>query len=945
MNGPASTQPRVVGVRFEHRREALGLGVERPRLSWTIEADQPGWQQAAYEVQAWAPGGQLIAETGRTESEDSVLIPWPFAPLHSRDRLEVRVRVWGVDGVATDWSDRYPLEAGLLDAADWSARFVSPGWDEDTTRPQPGPLLRKEFRVRPGVVQARLYVTSLGVFEALINGMAVGDHVMDPGWTSYDRRLRYQTFDVAGLLQQGANATGAMLGDGWYRSRLGWNGGRRNCYGDRLGLLAQLEITYADGTVQRVVTDETWRSARGPILFSDIYDGETYDARNERPGWCTAGYDDRDWSGVFVLERDLRSLVAPDGPPVRCIETLSPVAILTSRSGKMIADFGQNIVGRVRLNVSGEAGRAITIRHAEVLENGELCTRPLRTAKATDCYILKGEGQETWEPRFTFHGFRYAEIDGWPGTLPAANVCAVVCHSDLERTGWFECSEPLYNRFHANTVWSMRGNFFDVPTDCPQRDERLGWTGDIQLFSPTACFLYDSAGFLASWLADLAADQGTDGAVPFVVPNTLMDPPVGAAGWGDAAAVVPWTLYERYGDKGVLARQYGSMAAWVDLLARLSGDARLWDRGFQFGDWLDPAAPPDDAAAARTDPYLAATAYFARSAAIVARAAAVLGRDSDAARYQALACEVREAFARQFVTPAGRLTSDTATAYALAIQFDLLPHAEQRVRAGDRLAELVRSNGYRISTGLLGTPAICDALCAAGQVEAALRLFDERRCPSWLYPVTMGATTIWERWDSLRPDGSVNPGAMTSFNHYALGSVADWLYRTVGGLAPAEPGYRRLLIEPRPGRNLTYADVRHRTPYGMASCKWRIEGECIAVEVVVPPNTTATVRLPGRGPEALEAGSGVHHWAYPYRRQDELPAPSPDSTLDDLYADPPSWNAVLACLLTHAPDLMGRVVTTQRADGGVSLRQIVSSAARPGESEAALLHQLKGLLE
>ncbi len=938
-------KPSIVDLRFEHRREALGIGVDRPRLSWEVADAAQGWQQAAYEVHAWALGGEVCGETGRIESEDSVLAPWPFAPLRSRERLEVRVRAWGMDGEPSEWSERYPVEAGLLDAGDWSASFVTPGWDEDTSNPQPGPLLRKEFPVGMGVKRARLYVTALGVFEALINGVIVGDHVMDPGWTSYHRRLRYQTFDVTGFLHEGVNAIGAMLGDGWYRGRLGWDGGRRNCYGDRLGLLAQLEITYSDGAVQRVVTDESWRSAAGPVVCSDIYDGETYDARCERPGWCNAGHDDGEWSSVSSLERDLRTLVAPVGPPVRGVETLSPAAITTSPSGKTIVDFGQNIVGRVRLTVSGEAGQTVRIRHAEVLEDGELCTRPLRTAKATDCYILRGGGQETWNPRFTFHGFRYVEVEGWPGVLAAVDICAVVCHSDMERTGWFECSEPLYNRFYENTVWSMRGNFFDVPTDCPQRDERLGWTGDIQLFSPAACFLYDSAGFLASWLADLAADQGADGAVPFVVPNILMDPPVGAAGWGDAAVVVPWTLYERFGDARILASQYDSMAAWVDHVARLSGAARLWDRSFQFGDWLDPAAPPDDPAAARTDPCLIATAYFARSAGIVARAAAALGRDAEAARYQTLASEVREAFAHQFVTPAGRLLSDTPTAYALAIQFDLLPGAEQRAQAGERLADLVHASGYRISTGLLGTPAICDALCAAGQHETALHLFDARRCPSWLYPVTMGATTIWERWDSLRPDGSVNPGAMTSFNHYALGSVADWLFRTVGGLGPAEPGYHRLTIQPRPPRNLTYAAVRHRTPYGMAGCKWRIEGECIAVDVLVPANTTATVSLPGRELNTMEVGSGVHHWRYPYVRPERRPAPLLDSPLDDLYADPPSWHAVLVCLLTYAPGLMGQVVTTQRANGGISLRQILSSAPNRTEIGAALLHQLEGLGE
>ena len=421
-----------------------------------------------------------------------------------------------------------------------------------------------------------------------------------------------------------------MLGDGWFRGRLGFGGGRRNIYGDRLALLGQLEITYADGTAERIITDETWRAAKGPILSSDIYDGETYDARLEHPGWSKAGYRDNHWTAARPIEWDLATLVAPLGPPVRRTELIAPVAILTSPSGRTLLDFGQNLVGRLRLTVQGPAGHTVTLRHAEVLENGELCTRPLRSAKATDRYTLRGEGIETWEPRFTFHGFRYAEIENWPGELRVGDIRAVVCNSDMERTGWFECSDPLINRLHENIVWSMRGNFLDIPTDCPQRDERLGWTGDIQVFAPAASFLYDTSGFLASWLQDLAAEQKeAGGIVPVVVPNTISGPALVAAAWGDAAAIVPWVLYQRFGDRAILAAQFESMRAWVDRIASLAGERRLWDQGFQFGDWLDPAAPPDRPGEARTDRHLVATAYFARSAELVGRAAGVLGLAED----------------------------------------------------------------------------------------------------------------------------------------------------------------------------------------------------------------------------------------------------------------------------------------------------------------------------
>ncbi len=781
-------------------------------------------------------------------------------------------------------------------------------------------------------------MTALGVYEAQLNGATVGDHVLDPGWTSYNHRLRYQTFDVTGLLREGRNAIGAILGDGWYRGRFGFDGGRRNIYGDRLALLAQLEINYANGAAERIVTDEIWRAARGPILASDIYDGETYDARRERPGWSTTGYEDHDWVGVRALDRDFTTLVAPSGPPVRRIELLEPVTITTTPSGRTIVDFGQNLVGWLRITVRGQEGQTVTLRHAEILEGGELCTRPLRTARATDRYTLRGDGVETWEPRFTFHGFRYAEVAGWPGSLQEEDIHAVVCHSDLERTGWFECSDPLINRLHENVVWSMRGNFLDVPTDCPQRDERLGWTGDILAFAPTACFLYDSSGFLTSWLADLAAEQTAEGVIPFVVPNILPMSPLPAAAWGDAAVIVPWVLYQRYGDAGILAAQFESMCAWVDLVTALAGEKRLWNRGFQFGDWLDPSAPADRPGAGPTNPHVVATAYYARSAELLGQIAGVLGRDEDAARYLRLAAEVRDAFDAEYVTPAGRVLSDSETAYALALQFGLLQGARQRRGAGERLAALVRNSGYHISTGYVGTPLICDALCNVGEYDTTFHLLKQQGCPAWLYPVTMGATTIWERWDSLRPDGSVNPGEMTSFNHYALGAIADWLHRTVAGLAPAAPAYSHFSIRPYPGGGLTRARARHITPYGLAESRWAIEGEQIEVEVVVPPNATASVALPGSDAQPIEVGAGTHRWSYPYHFERVLQPLSLDSTISEFIDDPEAWTTVLTTMRQHMPQLSSHldVGSIMQRDRSMTLGETLSLLPHSRQLRAAL---------
>ncbi|NLE17979.1 MAG: family 78 glycoside hydrolase catalytic domain, partial [Propioniciclava sp.] len=760
---PAPTSPVTTPVRFEHHTTALGIGEDTPRLSWVTTSAPTGWSQAGYELHS---GDEVVT----VDSAESVLVAWPFAPLASGEAREVSVRVRDAAGTWSDWSTPATVEAGLLVASDWTASWVGPDAEA------PSGLLRGTFTLPEGVVRARVYATARGVFELELNGARVGDEELAPGWTTYERRLRYSTFDISDAVRPGPNVLGAWLGDGWWRGHLGWDG-RRALYGDDLALLAQVVVDLADGSRLVFGTDSDWTWAPGPITASDLYDGEDFDARQHDPAWSTPGFDAAGWKPVAVRESTGAALVAPDGPPVRVTETLGVREVTTSPSGATILDFGQNLVGRLRITLAGPAGTTVTLRHAEVLEGGELATRPLRAARATDTYTLAGTGTEVWAPRFTFHGFRYAEVSGWPGEFDPAAVVAEVMHSDMTPLGRFAASDPRLERLHANISWGMRGNFVSLPTDCPQRDERLGWTGDLQVFAPTANFLYDTGGFLASWLADLAAEQDLLGGTPMVVPARATGYSGPMAGWADAATVVPWSLYEAYGDAGILERQFPSMTAWVDEVAAAAGEDRLWDAGFQFGDWLDPTAPPERPEAAQTYPEIVATAYFARSARIVADAAAVLGRDEDSARYGALADEVRDAFVAEYVTASGRLLSDSATAYALALQFDLLSDPEARARAAGRLADLVRGNGYKIMTGFLGTPVICDALSTNGHADVAHRLLFSTENPSWLYAVTMGATTIWERWDSLLPDGSVNPGGMTSFNHYAFGAVGDWLHR------------------------------------------------------------------------------------------------------------------------------------------------------------------------
>lgn len=859
---------RVVQLRAEYRGpgDAVGLWSRRPRLSWRTETETRDWYQSAYDIEAVDAGTDAaLWRSGPIQSRDAHLVAWGGADLTSRQRLRWRVHVDGVDGshATSEWST---LELGLLDPDDWAAVFVVPDSVIAGDSAQPVAYLRREFDAPASILRARLHLSALGVYEAEINGARVGDHLLAPGWTAYQHRVRVETFDVSDVLRAGApNAIGVVLADGWYGERYGFGGDRHRVYGNELAVLAQLEIVDRDGATHRVVSDASWRSSTGPIVSSGIYAGERYDARCELGDWSRPGFDDSVWLGVHEHTGERGVLVGRSGPPVRRIEEIAPVAIGMSPSGRTIVDFGQNLVGRVRIRVSGAAGTQVTLRHAEVLDDGELCTRILRHADATDRYTLRGGGPEEWEPRFTFHGFRYAEVDGWPRGEPHADdVTAVVCHSDMERIGWFECSDERVNQLHENIVWGMRGNFLDVPTDCPQRDERMGWTGDINVFAPTASFLYDVNGFLASWLADLAAEQSADGAVPFVVPDVLQREghrPAPAV-WGDAAVVVPWVMFERFGDVGVLQQQYASMRAWLECVATRAGKERALNRGFQFGDWVDPSAPPDQPAAARTDAYLVAQAAFCHSIDLVARTAAQLGNDADVRRYERLGAQARRAFAKEYVTPSGRLASDAQTAYAIAIAWGLVPAGAARAHAGERLAFLVFKEDFRIGSGFVGTPVICDALCETGHAGVAYSLLEQTECPSWLYPVTQGATTIWERWDSLRPDGSINPGEMTSFNHYALGAVGDWLHRTVAGLAPATPGYRTIEVRIAPGGSLRHATATHRTPQGLVASSWRlVASDELEVAVTVPPNTTAFVHLPGSDP--ITVGSGVHEWRLP----------------------------------------------------------------------------------
>ncbi|MCI2957132.1 glycoside hydrolase family 78 protein [Agromyces atrinae] len=871
-------------LRIEGGAVALGADDASPRFSWTLRAGSE--PVTAVEFEAQGDDGETRS-TGRIPST-ALRMYWPFAPLESRERVAVRVRVWGASG-QSDWSAPFDYEVGLLEPSDWVADFVSPSPSSDETLPRPAHYVRADLDVSAPIASARLYVTAHGMFEARLNGAPVSDELFAPGWSSYEHRLRYRTYDVTDALRAGANTLGAIVADGWYRGKLGFNGGVRDVYGPDVALLAQLEVTDTAGVRQIVDLSDAWRTATGAIVAAGLYEGEHHDARLEPRGWDSPGFDDSAWRRPVVLPRSEQTatLVAPTGPPVRVIESITPVSVIRRPNGRLRLDFGQNISGRLRIRVSGEAGRTVVLHHAEVLDGEELAVTPLRGAPSIDRYVLAGGGSETWAPRFTFHGFRYAELENWPGDVRAGDVVAEVVHSDMVRTGWFSSSNPMLDRLHENVVWSMRDNFVDLPTDCPQRDERLGWTGDIQVFGPTAAFLYDVTPTLRGWLRDVAVEQEALGTVPNFVPWVECGFPLEpAAAWGDVAVILPWVLYERTGDERLLAEQYPSMCAWVEQVHALTGGTGLWDEGFQLGDWLDPAAPPERPDASRTDARLVATAYHARTARILERVAGLLGRDDDAQRYRLMADRATTAFRSEFVSANGRVVSDTETALSLALVFDLLADDAQRDRAGRRLVELVVDGGHVIRTGFVGTPILCEALALAGAVDTAYHLLAQTDCPSWLYPITMGATTIWERWDSMLPDGSINPGEMTSFNHYSLGAVAEFLHSRVGGLRPTSPGYETFEVAPLPGGGLESCAVAHESPFGRISVAWSRAGETLTLDVSVPPGTRAEVLVPGAD-EAVAVGPGEHRFDTVFRDARHDPQPvrrinihNPEESLD-----------------------------------------------------------------
>ncbi|NLX69713.1 MAG: family 78 glycoside hydrolase catalytic domain [Clostridiales bacterium] len=849
----------VINLRCEYKDNPIGIDVTKPRISWIIQSEDRNVMQAAYQVQVAVDKDfdNPVWDTGKVESDQSIHIEYNGQPLISRTRYYYRVRIWDQKGRVSGWSETAFWEMGLLDEKEWIANWITPEDTDNSAELRPCPMMRKVFEADGEIRSARIYATSLGLYELRLNGKKAGDFLFAPGWTSYNKRLQYQTYDVTELLNEGQNAIGVILGDGWYRGNLAWSD-QRNIYGDKLAALVQLHIVYEDGREQVIITDKSWKTSTGPILMSEIYHGENYDARLEKTGWDEADYDDSDWGNVVELDKPKDIIVAQEGPPVRAVQYIKPVSLFTTPAGEKVLDMGQNMVGWVRFSVEGPEGSRVVLQHAEVLDrDGNFYTENLRKAKQTIQYTLKGCGKEIFEPHFTFQGFRYVKLVEYPGEPSIDDFTGVVIHSDMEHTGSFECSNPLINRLQDNILWSQRGNFLDVPTDCPQRDERLGWTGDAQVFIRTACFNMNVASFFAKWLKDLKADQLDNGGVPHVIPHVLGDDAHSSAAWADAALICPWTIYLCYGDKRILEEQYDSMKAWVEYIRRQGENEYLWNTGFHFGDWLGLDAKEGSYVGSTAKDYIA-TAFYAYSTSLLVKTAEVLGKIDDVEEYTKLYNNIIHAFRKEFVTPNGRLAVPTQTAHVLALMFDLVEE-KHRKRVIDTLVEYIRENDYHLTTGFVGTPYLCHVLSQNGYSDVAYKLLMQTDYPSWLYQVVKDATTIWEHWDGIKPDGSFWSPDMNSFNHYAYGSIGDWLYRVVTGIDTDQekPGYKHIYIKPVFGEDLTYAKAELQSLYGKIKSGWKIgEDGQVQMSIAIPHNTTATVVLPGARPDLVKE-SGI----------------------------------------------------------------------------------------
>ncbi len=859
---------RIRGLTCDFMENPMGFDFHRPLLGWIVEAEGYNRRQSAYQLQVALDEGfsELVHDSGIVKSEESngVRLEMPLRPC---TRYYWRVQVWADNGEKA-LSESAWFETARYDEP-WLAKWIG-GGDQ----------LRKAFTVKKPLKSARLYASGVGLYKAFCNGGSVSDEVLAPGFHAYDHWIAYQTYDLTDQLRPGENVLGVWLANGYYKGRVNWaeQGERRNIYGDALGFIAELRLEYADGEVEILNTDESWKTDKSPFVRAEIYDGEVYDARLCKEGWNAPGFDDSELESAVEVNIDKALLQARKAPPMKVMERLDSPKYIRTPAGEDVLDFGQNFAGWVRFSVSLPEGEELFLQFGETLDqHGSFYRDNMRTALAELRYISDGKPAE-YAPSFTFFGFRYMRIQGLDNIRPE-DFTAEVIYTEMKQTGHFECSDPRVNRLFLNALWGQKSNFLDIPTDCPQRDERMGWTGDAQIFCGTACFNMQTNAFYHKYLHDLALEQQDAGFVPVIVPNILKGTGIWqfpTTGWGDAATIIPWTMYTHFGDISILEKQYESMKDWVEYMRSQDtlGVNRFYGR--HLGDWLAQDTKDPDNLHGLTPPELIATAYYAYSSEILSKTARLLGKEEDCRKYAELAEAVRQAFRDEFVSPNGRVVSETQTALAISLYFNMvLP--EQRSKVIEQLAERLRIDKYLLTTGFLGTPYLCPALSENGLDEYAYELLLADKCPSWLYAVDRGATTMWERWNSIREDGSMGDVRMNSFNHYAFGAIAEWMYRYVAGINPVEeaPGFRRMVLAPRPSSCFDHARAQLETPYGTVSSQWRLENGIIELEFRIPFNTEAEIRLPdAEGAEIEENGRkisesilvrGSGRWTYRYK--------------------------------------------------------------------------------
>lgn len=837
----------ITEIRMNHLKEPRGI-TGLLSIGWKIGSNNKNVMQEGYRLQI---AGDLefenmIYDTEDRESGQSQNIQADLSEmdLESMRYYYVRVKIWDNHGESSEWCHTRFLTA-LLGEDSWRADFITAERLKDKNI-SPATRLRKEFEVRKPVKEAFLAVSACGLYHTYLNGLRAGEEELTPGWTSYGKRILYQTYEVTELITQGRNVWSALVGAGWYKGDITYYR-IHNFYGDYAAFSGELVIRYEDGSEESICTDKSWKGADSPVLFSEIYDGEIYDARLEEAGWKESGYADADWQKVEAVGQRKEPLYPQCGCAVKIQETIPVRKVLVTPAGDTVLDFGQNISGWVQMQTEGQPGDVVELVCFETLDaNGNVYTDNLRTAKQTIRYFCKGGGKEEYHPHFTFQGFRYVWVKEYPGKVLGDHFQALVLYSDMEERGTFRCSDPLLNQLQRNIMRGLRGNSIDIPSDCPQRDERLGWTGDVNVFCDTACYLMDMYEFYRKWLCDLAADQQENGAVPHVIPEALAlnqpDNFAGASGWGDVAVILPWTLYQETGDTAIIDQQYQSMKAWADFLIDHSYD-NIFSYGPQFGDWLALDAEEGSYHGA-TPVELTAAAFSIKTFGLFAKMAEVTGRKADAARYGDARQEMIRHFQGRYFLPNGQMTVRTQTAHVLALHFGLVPEENRDIVVQDLLTLLAQNEGH-LSTGFLGTPFILQALSGNKCLSAAYELLRKDDFPSWLYQVKQGATTVWEHWDGRKPDGTMWSADMNSFNHYAYGAVGQWLYSVCAGLRCDEEacGYQHFYVEPHIGGNLTFAETSHMSEYGEIFVRWERIENAVSLWVRIPHNCTAMIRL------------------------------------------------------------------------------------------------------